>query len=64
VQRVTIDATADVATACASAPTRCATAAAASRARWRSSSNGVSYVPVTPIVAALGGESDWHAPPA
>jgi N-acetylmuramoyl-L-alanine amidase len=23
--------------------------------------NGVSYVPVTPIVAALGGDSDWHA---
>ncbi|TVR86287.1 MAG: hypothetical protein EA416_15640, partial [Trueperaceae bacterium] len=23
--------------------------------------DGVSYVPITPIVAALGGESDWHA---
>jgi N-acetylmuramoyl-L-alanine amidase len=24
--------------------------------------DGVSFVPVTPIVAALGGDSDWHAP--
>jgi N-acetylmuramoyl-L-alanine amidase len=22
--------------------------------------NGVSYVPITPVVAALGGDSDWH----
>ncbi len=62
VQRVTIDATADVGAGLRKRPGVVRYGGGSLESPMAILVNGVSYVPVTPIVAALGGESSWHAP--
>ena len=61
-QRVTIDATADVRTGLVKRPGVVHHGGGSLESPMAILVDGVSYVPVTPIVAALGGESSWHAP--
>lgn len=62
VQRVTIDATADVRAGLVKRPAMVRYGSGSLESPMAILVDGVSYVPVTPIVAALGGESSWHAP--
>ncbi len=61
VQRVTIDATADVAQGLHKRPGVVRYGGGSIESPMAILIGGVSYVPVTPIVAALGGESSWHS---
>jgi len=60
VARVTIDATADIAAGLVKRPGAVRYGGGSLESPLAILVNGVSYVPVTPIVAALGGDSDWH----
>ena len=61
VARVSIDATADIADGLRKRPGAVVYGGGSIESPLAILVAGVSYVPVTPIVAALGGESDWHA---
>lgn len=60
VASVRIDATADVAEGLRKRPGAVVYGGGSIESPLAILVGGVSYVPVTPIVAALGGESDWH----
>ena len=60
VARVSIDATADVRAGLVKRAGVLRYAGGSMESPMAILVDGVSYVPVTPIVAALGGESDWH----
>jgi N-acetylmuramoyl-L-alanine amidase len=61
VQRVVIDATADVRHALVKRPDIVRYDGGSLDSPMAVLVDGISYVPVTPIVAALGGDSSWHA---
>jgi N-acetylmuramoyl-L-alanine amidase len=61
VQRVVIDATADVRHGLVKRPDTVRYDGGALESPMAILIGGVSFVPITPIVAALGGDSDWHA---
>jgi N-acetylmuramoyl-L-alanine amidase len=61
VARVSIDATADIRAGLVKRPGVLSYGGGSMESPMAILVDGVSYVPVTPIVAALGGESDWHA---
>jgi N-acetylmuramoyl-L-alanine amidase len=62
VERVTIDATADIREGLQKRPGVVRYGGGSIDSPMAILVDGVSYVPVTPIVAALGGESAWHPP--
>lgn len=60
-ERVEIDATADVPHGLVKRPDTLRTGSGGLESPMAILVDGVAYVPITPVVAALGGESDWHA---
>lgn len=61
VREVTIDATSDVATGLVKRPDTVRYAGGSLDSPMAILVGGVAYVPITPVVAAVGGDSGWHA---